>query len=73
MIYKNQLILNNNVYLKRFLRENSHFYKNLIRNPEFIMELNEMMKKTYKLTIPDKIEKIKNDLSMLSSVMDVLK
>lgn len=73
MIYENQLILNNNVYLKRFLRENSHFYKNLIRNPEFIMELNEMMKKTYKLTIPDKIEKIKNDLSMLSSVMDVLK
>ena len=73
MHYQIQLIINNNLYLKRNLRENSRFYKELIRNPYFINELNERMKKEYKLTVPDKIEKIKNDLSMLNSVMDVLK
>ena len=73
MHYQIQLIINNNLYLKRYLRENSRFYKELIRNPYFINELNERMKKEYKLTVPDKIEKIKNDLSMLNSVMDVLK
>ena len=73
MHYQVHLILNNNLYLKNFLRENSHYYKELIRHPEFLLELNEIMKKTYKLTIPDKIEKFKNDLNMLNSLMDVLK
>ena len=47
MDYKVQYILNNNYYLKRFLRENSNFYKDLIRNPNYINELNEIMKKEY--------------------------
>lgn len=71
MDYKVQYILNNNYYLKRFLRENSNFYKDLIRNPNFINNLNEIMKKEYKLTFPDKLEKIKNDISIFNSVMDV--
>ncbi len=73
MDYHVQYILNNNYYLKRFLRENSRYYKDLIRNPNFIYKLNEIMKKEYKLTIPDKIEKFKNDLKMFSSVMDIFK
>ncbi len=73
MNYQNQYLLKNNIYLKKYLRENSNYYKNLIRNPEFIYQLIEMMKRKYKLTIPDKLEKIKNDISMLNSVMDVLK
>ena len=68
-----QYILNSNIYLKRFLRENSFYYKNLLRNPNFINELNNIMKETYKLTIPDKLEKIKNDISMFNTVMNVLK
>ena len=73
MDYKVQYILNNNYYLKRFLRENSNFYKDLIRNPNYINNLNEIMKKEYKLTFPDKLEKIKNDISIFNSVMDVFK
>ena len=73
MDYQVQYILNQNYYLKRFLRENSWYYKNIIRNPNFINNLNEIMKKEYKLTFPDRIEKIKNDLNMFNSVMSVLK
>ncbi len=73
MDYHVQYILNNNYYLRKFLRENSKYYKDLIRNSDFIYELNEIMKKEYKLTIPDKIEKFKNDLKMFSSVMDIFK
>ena len=68
-----QILLNNNIYLKKFLRENSFYYKNIIRNPNFIYELNDLMKKTYKLTLPDKLDKIKNDINMINSVMDILK
>ena len=73
MDYQVQYIINNNQYIKRYLRENSRFYKDIIRNPYFINNLNEMMKKEYKLTFPDKIEKIKNDLRMFNSVMDIFK
>ncbi len=68
-----QYILNNNIYLKKFLRENSFYYKNLIRNPFFINELNNIMKEKYKLTFPDKLEKLKNDIQMVNSIMDILK
>ncbi len=32
MDYRVQYILNNNFYLKKYLRENSNYYKGLIRN-----------------------------------------
>ena len=72
MILKIQYLLNSNPYLKKYLRENSHYYKELIRNPNFIKELNDLMKKEYKLTIPQKLDKIKQDISMINSVMDIL-
>lgn len=72
MPIKVQYILNSNLYLKKYLRENSFYYKELIRNPNFINELNNLMKKEYKLTFPSKLEKIRQDLSLLNTVMDVL-
>ncbi len=68
-----QYILNNNIILKRYLREHSIYYKNIIRNPNFINEMNELMKKDYYLTLPDKLDKIKNNISLVNTFMDVLK
>ena len=73
MTYQIQLLLNNNPYLKRFLRENSWYYKNLMRNPMFVHELNSLMKKEYHQTIPDKIGKIEKDISMVNDIIDILK
>lgn len=73
MQIKIQYILNNNLYLKKYLRENSSYYKNLIRDPSFINELNRLMKQEYKLNLPAKLDKLKHDISMINSVMDILK
>ena len=73
MNYEIRNIINNNILLKKYLRENSYYYKELIRNPSFINRLYELMRKSYKLTVPDKLEKINKDLSMMNSVIDILK
>jgi len=67
-----QFILNNSPYLRKFLRENSLYYKEIIRNPSFIRDMNDLMKKEYKLNLPAKLDKIKQDISMLNTVMDIL-
>ncbi len=72
MIIKVQYLLNNNPYLKKYLREHSFYYKELIRNPNFVNELINLMKKEYKLTIPQKLDKIKQEINMINSVMEVL-
>ena len=73
MNFRIQLMLDNDLLLKRYLREHSFYYKNLNRNPIFINEIVEMMRKEYHLTLPDKLDKIKNNISMINTFMDVLK
>ena len=68
-----QYILNNDILLKRYLREHSSYYKNIIRNPSFINELYLLMKKEYHLTLPDKLDKIKDNISLVNTFIDVLK
>ncbi|MBR3660968.1 MAG: hypothetical protein IKN63_03585 [Bacilli bacterium] len=72
MSIENQFYLNNNPLLKKYLHENPKYYKALNREPEFILELNELMKEKYKLTLPDKIDKIKERLEMLNTFIDIL-
>ena len=66
-------MLDANPYLKKYLREHSNYYKDIIRNPIFINKIEELMKKEYGLTFPDKLEKIKNNISMFNTFMDVIK
>ena len=68
-----QYLLNNNYILKRYLRENSKYYKNIIRNPNFINEIINLMKEDYHLTLPDRLDKIKNNIALVNTIMDVLK
>lgn len=72
MNLNNQIIINKNPLLKRYLRENSYYYKVLNRNPEYINEMYKEMQKKYKLTINDRLEKVKDNLNMINSFMDIL-
>ena len=72
MIYQVQLLLKTNHLLRRYLREHSWYYKDLVRNPLFVKELMNLMKKEYQLTFPDRLTKITNEMHLLNSVMDVL-
>ena len=56
----------------KFLRENSHWYKYLNRNPIYFKQFEEEMKKQYKLTTEDKINKMIERLDMVSKIMDIL-
>ena len=56
----------------KFLRENSYWYKYLNRNPLYIKEFENQMKKEYKLTTEDKINKMVDRLDMVSKIMDIL-
>lgn len=65
--------LRSNPLLNQYLKYNSYWYKELIRNPSSIKNLEQEMKKEYKLTTEDKITKLSERMNMLSSFLDVLK
>ena len=73
MTYMLQNRINADINLKRFLRENSYWYKVLNRNenafPEFVAD----MKVKYKLTTSDKINRTIDNIGMLQSFLEVLK
>ena len=72
MLLRDQYIIKENLQLKRFLRENSYYYKNLNRDHRFIYQLGSMMKKEYKLTLPDRLDKLKSNISMINTFMDII-
>lgn len=59
-------------YIK-YLRENSHWYKLLTRNPLLFDEFKEEMKTNYKLRPIDKINNALSTIEMLQSIMSTLK
>lgn len=72
MSIESQFYLNNHLLLKKYLHENPKYYKYLNRDPNFIMKLEQLMKEGYKLTLPDKINIVKDKLDMLNTFIDIL-
>lgn len=72
MSIETQFKIKNNPYLYRYLREHSYWYKELNRDPNQIKEMEEEMKKTYKMTTSDKISSFANSIELVKSLMDVL-
>ena len=64
--------IRNNPLIYHYLRENSYEYKELYRNKDYIKEIEKKAKKKYKETIPDKIEKIGEKISLLESFMSII-
>ena len=73
MTYNLQNKINSDINLKRFLRENSYWYKILNRNENSFLEFVEDMKVKYKLTTSDKINRTIDNIGMLQSFLEVLK
>ena len=73
MTYDIQNRINSDINLKRFLRENSFWYKRLNRNPNSFPYFVHEMKVAYHLTVSDKINRTIDNISMLESFLDVLK
>ena len=68
MSYELQIKLNENPLYKKYLRENSIWYKRLIRNPASFSEFKEEMRATYKLRTSDKVERALDTLNFVSNL-----
>ena len=72
MQISNQIVINKNPLLKRYLRENSYYYKYLHRNPDIIGQIYKEMQKSYKLTLNDRLDKVIDNLNMINNFLDIL-
>ena len=73
MIYEIKRRIDSDINLKRYLRENSYWYKRLNRDPNSFYHFVDNMKRDYHLTTQDKINKTIDNINMLSTFLDVLK
>ena len=64
-IRENQLVYS-------YLREESSEYKELLRNKEYIKEIEKKAKEFYKQTSIDKIERLQDKINLIRTFMDVL-
>lgn len=68
-----KIIIDDNLNLKRYLKENSIWYRYLNRDPSFLKIMSENMKKEYKLTTEDKLGKMNDGIGMISEILKILK
>ena len=61
------------INLKRFLRENSYWYKYLNRNELYYKDFINDMKDKYKLKPTDRLNKMIENINMVTSFLDVFK
>ena len=68
-----QYRINQDPKQKKFLRENSFWYKYLNRSEIYYKDFINDMKDKYKLKPTDKINKMIDSINMVNSFLDVLK
>lgn len=73
MTLETQFTIKNNPYFRRYIRENSHWYKILNRTPSRIIEFEEEVKTNYKLRPTDRLNKALETIEMFESIMSTLK
>lgn len=64
--------IRNNKLVYSYLREDSSLYKELLRNPNYIKEIEKKAKEFYKETSIDKIERLEDKINLIRTFMDVL-
>ena len=67
-----QYKIKENEYYLRHLRQNSHWYKLINRNPANFKAFEEEVKTVYKLTKADRISKTLDTIEMLEKVLSTL-
>ncbi len=72
----NPRILNyirNHKYIYDFLRDESSHYKYLYQNNDYLKEIKKLAKEKYKLRYRDKLDNISNKISIVNTLIDVIK
>lgn len=68
-----QYQINQDPKQKQFLREYSYWYKYLNRNEKYYKDFINDMKVKYKLTSTDRLNKMLDNINMISTFLEVLK
>ncbi len=73
MILPVQIKIRNDPRLYQYLREKSYWYKELNRNSNAILQMEQEMKERYQLTALDKINQLSKQLELVRSFMDMMR
>ena len=65
-------IIKNNQIINNLLREESFHYKYLYRDDNYIKELEKKAKEKYKLRLVDKIDNLKNTITLINTFINVI-
>ncbi len=68
-----QFKLNSNSNYRKYLRENSYWYKKLNRQPELFASFDAEMRESYKLRITDKIGNVVDKIELAQMFINGLK
>lgn len=55
-----------------YLKQNSYFIKDLLRNPNNYENFKKIIKEKYNLRLQDKISNIINDIELVSSIINTI-
>ncbi len=67
-----QFRMKNNPMYEQYLRENSHWYKYLNRDPASFRYFEEEMKERYRLRASDKLSDLSDNLILIEKFMSIL-
>lgn len=67
-----QYKINQNPLYKKFLSENSYWYKYLNRSVLYFPDFLKDMKEKYKLTAEDRLKKMSDNLDTISQIINIL-
>jgi len=62
-----------NPLLHHYLKYHSYWYKELYRNPSSIKNMEQEMKKEYKLTFEDRMNSFTDKINLISNFLEVMK
>lgn len=73
MILDIQFKIKSNLNYQKYIRENSHWYKILNRNPNMFKFFEDKVKEDYKLRTSDRISKALSTIEMLQNIVSSFK
>lgn len=65
-------IIRSNPHIYNFLRDESHHYKYLLADSNYIREIDRLAKEKYHLRFTDKIDSLSNNLELLKTFLDII-
>lgn len=64
--------IRNNPLIYSYLREDSTEYIKLLKDENYLKQLEQIAKEKYEVTVPQKLEKLRKKLELINEIINVL-